>query len=59
MPLRMEFGSAGGSCHAAKAGATPAPIAVRGRPAARLYFGFFFLNFLVSKVSPGSDLSFW
>jgi len=24
-----------------------------------VYFGFFFLNFLVSKISPGSDLSFW
>jgi hypothetical protein len=24
-----------------------------------IYFGFFFLNFLVSKLSPGSDLSFW
>jgi hypothetical protein len=24
-----------------------------------IYFGFFFLNFLVSKISPGSDLSFW
>jgi hypothetical protein len=24
-----------------------------------VYFGFFFLNFLVSKLSPGSDLSFW
>ena len=24
-----------------------------------IYFGFFFLNFLVSKINPGSDLSFW
>jgi hypothetical protein len=24
-----------------------------------VYFGFFFLNFLVSKISPGNDLSFW
>jgi hypothetical protein len=24
-----------------------------------IYFGFFFLNFLVSKISPGNDLSFW
>jgi hypothetical protein len=24
-----------------------------------VYFGFFFLNFLVSKLDPGSDLSFW
>jgi hypothetical protein len=24
-----------------------------------VYFGFFFLNFLVSKINPGSDLSFW
>ena len=24
-----------------------------------IYFGFFFLNFLVSKLNPGSDLSFW
>jgi hypothetical protein len=24
-----------------------------------VYFGFFFLNFLVSKLSPGNDLSFW
>jgi hypothetical protein len=24
-----------------------------------VYFGFFFLNFLVSKISPGDDLSFW
>jgi hypothetical protein len=24
-----------------------------------VYFGFFFLNFLVSKISPGTDLSFW
>jgi hypothetical protein len=24
-----------------------------------VYFGFFFLNFLVSKIDPGSDLSFW
>jgi hypothetical protein len=24
-----------------------------------VYFGFFFLNFIVSKISPGSDLSFW
>jgi hypothetical protein len=24
-----------------------------------IYFGFFFLNFLVSKIDPGSDLSFW
>jgi len=23
-----------------------------------VYFGFFFLNFLVSKIDPGSDLSF-
>lgn len=27
--------------------------------AVAVYFGFFFLNFLVSKISPGSDLSFW
>jgi hypothetical protein len=27
--------------------------------AVSVYFGFFFLNFLVSKISPGSDLSFW
>jgi hypothetical protein len=27
--------------------------------AVSIYFGFFFLNFLVSKISPGSDLSFW
>ncbi len=27
--------------------------------AVAVYFGFFFLNFLVSKLSPGSDLSFW
>jgi hypothetical protein len=27
--------------------------------AVAIYFGFFFLNFLVSKVDPGSDLSFW
>jgi hypothetical protein len=24
-----------------------------------VYFGFFFLNFLVSKISPGNDLAFW
>jgi hypothetical protein len=24
-----------------------------------IYFGFFFLNFLVSKISPGNDLSLW
>jgi len=24
-----------------------------------IYFGFFFLNFLVSKIDPGTDLSFW
>jgi hypothetical protein len=24
-----------------------------------VYFGFFFLNFLVSKIDPGSDLAFW
>jgi hypothetical protein len=24
-----------------------------------VYFGFFFLNSLVSKISPGNDLSFW
>jgi hypothetical protein len=24
-----------------------------------VYFGYFFLNFLVSKIDPGSDLSFW
>ena len=24
-----------------------------------VYFGFFFLNFLISKLSPGNDLSFW
>jgi hypothetical protein len=24
-----------------------------------VYFGFFFLNFLVSKIDPGTDLSFW
>jgi hypothetical protein len=27
--------------------------------AVAVYFGFFFLNFLVSKISPGTDLSFW
>jgi hypothetical protein len=27
--------------------------------AVAIYFGFFFLNFLVSKLSPGNDLSFW
>jgi hypothetical protein len=27
--------------------------------AVAIYFGFFFLNFLVSKLSAGSDLSFW
>jgi hypothetical protein len=27
--------------------------------AVAVYFGFFFLNFLVSKIDPGSDLSFW
>jgi hypothetical protein len=27
--------------------------------AVAVYFGFFFLNFLVSKINPGSDLSFW
>jgi hypothetical protein len=24
-----------------------------------VYFGFFFLNFLVSKIDPGTDLAFW
>jgi hypothetical protein len=24
-----------------------------------VYFGFFFLHFLVSKIDPGTDLSFW
>jgi drug/metabolite transporter (DMT)-like permease len=27
--------------------------------AVAVYFGFFFLNFLISKIDPGSDLSFW
>jgi hypothetical protein len=27
--------------------------------AVAIYFGYFFLNFLVSKISPGNDLSFW
>ena len=27
--------------------------------AVAVYFGFFFFNFLVSKLNPGSDLAFW